>query len=167
MSEVNTTPTEPAANEPTAQQGGSTYTPPATQADLDRIIENRLQRDRESRDKKYSDYDQLKQQAGQLASVVAERDSLKSQLDSANSELNAFKVNDQKRQWAAEVAKETGVPADVLRGDTKEELEAHANSLKPFLQVAAPYVGGDGKQPGTNAKPSIQESFSDFMKTLI
>lgn len=40
-------------------QQESTYTPPATQADLDRIIQDRLSR----HDKKYADYDSLKAKA--------------------------------------------------------------------------------------------------------
>lgn len=41
--------------------GESNYTPPATQADLDRIIQDRLSR----HDKKYGDYDDLKSKAAE------------------------------------------------------------------------------------------------------
>ncbi|MFE4197257.1 hypothetical protein ACFRJ9_15440 [Paenarthrobacter sp. NPDC056912] len=41
--------------------GESNYTPPASQADLDRIIQDRLSR----HDKKYGDYDDLKSKAAE------------------------------------------------------------------------------------------------------
>lgn len=36
---------------------------------------------------------------------------------------------EQVRTWASEVAAETHVPASILRGDTKEEMQAHANAI--------------------------------------
>lgn len=36
---------------------------------------------------------------------------------------------EQVRTWASEVAAETHVPASILRGDTKEEMQAHANEI--------------------------------------
>lgn len=167
MSDTNNTPlegqqTEPQGTQAEPTQGGSTYTPPATQADLDRIVENRLQRERQ----KYSDYDQLKAQAEQMQGLVAERDSLRSQLETANSELSTYKANDQRRQWAVEVAQETGVPADVLRGDSKEDMLAHASSLKSYLMPSAPRVGSDGRQPQNQAKPTLQQSFAEALSKL-
>lgn len=165
MSDTNNTQLEGQSTEPQGTQqaeptqGGSTYTPPATQADLDRIVENRLQRERQ----KYSDYDQLKAQAEQMQGLVAERDSLRSQLETANSELSTYKANDQRRQWAVEVAQETGVPADVLRGDSKEDMLAHASSLKSYLMPSAPRVGSDGRQPQNQAKPTLQQSFAEAL----
>lgn len=149
------------ASEPT--QGASTYTPPATQADLDRIVENRLQRERQ----KYSDYDQIKAQAGQVEGLVAERDSLRSQLETANTELSTYRSKDQKRQWATEVAQETGVPADILRGESKEEMLSHAASIKDHLVPSAPMIGSDGRLPQNQAKPTLQQTFADVMNNLV
>lgn len=156
---------ETAANEPQSQpqQGGSTYTPPATQADLDRIIENRLQRERQ----KYADYDQLKANSDQLGTVVAERDDLQSRLDTANAELEGFKAKEQVRTWAQEVSQETGVPADVLRGETKEEMLAHAKSLEKYVNVAAPIVSGDGKSPSKPAATSTRDMFAQALEGII
>lgn len=47
-----------------------------------------------------------------------------------------------------EVAKTTGVPAGVLRGASKEELEAHAAELKPhFTPSKGPVIPGQGETP--------------------
>ena len=40
--------------------------------------------------------------------------------------------------WKSDIAKKTGVPADVLRGATLDELEEHAASLKALLPPTKP-----------------------------
>lgn len=153
--------TEPAPQ--TEPQGGSTYTPPATQADLDRIVENRLQRERG----KYANYDQYKADSEKLGTVVAERDNLKNQLDTANSELAELKGEKQVREWAQEVSQETGVPADVIRGNTKEEMLAHAQSLEKYVSVSAPIVRSDGKSPNQPAATSTRDMFAQALDGII
>ena len=37
-----------------------------------------------------------------------------------------------------QVAKKTGVPADLLRGSTLDEVQAHADSIKQYLQNKQP-----------------------------
>lgn len=154
---------EPTANGQQGGQGESTYTPPATQADMNRIIESRLQRERA----KYADYDQLKADSAKLGEVVAERDGLKAQLDAANSELEGFKKEKEVRDWAAEVSQETGVPADILRGETKEEMLAHAKTLEKYVKVSAPVVRGDGKSPKEKAASSTRDMFANALEGII
>lgn len=141
---------------------GSTYTPPATQADLDRIIENRLQRERS----KYADYDQLKADSLRLGEVEKERDEYKSRLDEAERENGLFKQKEQRNQWAKEVSEEHGVPAEALRGETKEELQAHAQTLKKYMG-GAPVVSGDGVSPNASANVSARDQFAAALEGLI
>jgi hypothetical protein len=76
-------------------------------------------------------------------------------LTKAQSELNEYKQREQVAAWAKEVSTETGVPADLLRGSTKEELTAHATQLKPLIgtqQEQPPgVVSTIGKTPQTPA----------------
>lgn len=60
-----------------------------------------------------------------------------------------YKAAQQQEQWRAQVAKKTGVPADVLRGTSLEEIEAHAASLEPLLHPnpKLPHVSDPAKQP--------------------
>lgn len=160
--EGNNNQTAPEGNEG-AQQGNGGYTPPATQADLDRIVENRLQRERA----KYADYDQLKADSAKLGEAVAERDDYKSQLDAANAELATLNKEKQVHTWAAEVAQETGVPAELLRGETKEEMEAHASVLKAYVNTSAPVVRGDGRTPTTPAAATPREMFAEALEGII
>lgn len=50
-------------------------------------------------------------------------------------EAEAAELTRQKEvsEWKAEAARQTGIPADVLRGDTLEEITAHANAIKAAL----------------------------------
>lgn len=167
MSEPTSNPTEPTGAEPTGNepqpQGESTYTPPATQEDLNRIVQNRVRKV----EAKYADYDQIKAEAAKVSGLVAERDDYKSQLDTANAELATYKASEQKRTWANEVAQETGVPADVLRGETKEEMEAHAKTLEKYVKVSAPVVSGDGRSPNAQAAVSARDQFAAALEGLI
>ncbi len=129
-----------------AEQGGESgnYTPPATQAELDRIIAARISRERE----KYADYDDLRSKAERLAEIEnankTEAEKAAEQLAALQAEVAAYKTREQVAAWKAEVAEATGVPAAALAGNTKEEIEAHAETLKPLIA-----------QPQTRPQPLI------------
>ena len=50
--------------------------------------------------------------------------------------VKEYETREQIAAWKAEVSRETGVPAAVLAGSTKEELQAHAETLKPLIAQA-------------------------------
>lgn len=56
-------------------------------------------------------------------------------------QLNGYQSREQVAGWKAEVAEATGVPAVALAGSTKEEIEAHAATLKPLITAAAAPTG--------------------------
>jgi len=64
-------------------------------------------------------------------------------------QIKAFETKAQLDEWKTQVAKDSGVPADILAGSTLEELQAHAAKLKPLLaaQPFVPPVDGEGKTP--------------------
>ncbi|MEV4672175.1 hypothetical protein AB0K34_11035 [Actinomadura sp. NPDC049382] len=115
----------------TTPEGGSTTSTPAppaattfSQADVDRIVADRLRRERE----KYADYDDLKAKA-------AEADTSKSELQKLTDRVTAAEkraADAEARQLRAEVAQAKGLTAAQakrLTGSTKEELEADADEL--------------------------------------
>ncbi|MBT1173575.1 helicase [Bifidobacterium sp. MA2] len=55
----------------------------------------------------------------------------------------------QQSQWKAQVSAETGVPADVLEGDSLEAIQAHAKRINALLhpKPKAPAVHGVDRQP--------------------
>ena len=136
MSEETTT-TANAGDSPTP-----TETPASTfsQEDVDRIVNDRLARER----KKYEGFDDLKAKAEQFETAASERDALAQK-------VAEFEAKEQRAALAAEISEATGVPAAALRGDTREELEAHAAQLKSLLPTTAPAIPGAAQKPSSPA----------------
>lgn len=112
---------------------GDSYTPPATQEALDKIIQARVGRV----EAKYADYGDLKSAADKLAEIEAanqsKEDKLLADLEAAN---KAIADRDEKLSQAelkslrADVAREKDVPAAHLSGfATREDMEAAADDL--------------------------------------
>jgi hypothetical protein len=130
-----------------------------SQEELDRVINLRLKRERE----KYQNYDEYKTAAGKLAEIEASNKSELEKLQDSNAQLaaklKAFEEKEQIAAWVQEVAEATGIPAKALRGTTKEELEAHAETLKEVYKPPnpAPVVHGIGKGGKTAASTTAQQ----------
>lgn len=54
-------------------------------------------------------------------------------LAAAQAKVKEYEIREQITNWKTEVAEATGVPAVALAGSTKEEIEAHAETLKPLI----------------------------------
>ena len=67
--------------------------------------------------------------------------------EKAEGELRQLRHERDVAQWAADVSKDTGVPASVLRGDTLEELQSHAQQIKGSMPVYPVVPEGNGKPP--------------------
>lgn len=117
------------AGEHTEQAADSQFKAPASQEELDRIIQARLDRERK---KLPNDYDDLKAKAQKYAEWE-EANKTEAQktadrlaaIERENAELKTGKLR-------AEVAAAKGVPASLLTGSTQEELEAAADALIAF-----------------------------------
>ena len=120
------------------------FTPITTQEDLDKVIGARLARERD----KYADYDDLKAAASKLAAAEARL----AQID-AQAALDKIR-ND--------VAQEAGVPADLLRGSTKDELTAHASALAEALKArpSVPVIPTQGATPSVSDADSARRAFA-------
>lgn len=87
----------------------------------------------------------------------AEADQAKSVIATRDAAAALAKVRD-------EVATATGVPAAALRGSNKEELEAHAAELKPFIApTTGPIIPTQGDEP-THHKS--QSPWSEVLQTI-
>ena len=77
----------------------------------------------------------------------------------AKAEAESLKAEKEREAWVKAASKKTGVPAELLRGSTEEEIEAHAESLKPYVgKNAAPVV--DLGNPSSEEKPSEKAEFA-------
>lgn len=127
----------------------NTFEPIKSQEDLDKIIGARVARER----KKYEGFEVYKEKAEKYdafeESQKTEMQKLNERLENAEKENAAYKQREQLAGWAKEVSDTSGVPTNLLRGSTKEELMAHADELKAFMgeQPTAPVVPSDGQKP--------------------
>ncbi len=116
-----------------AQADKPEFTPPATQADLDRIIAERLNRERA----KYADYQDLRKKAEQFdqlqESQKTELEKAIARAEKAERDAAEYKQSIQVTDWKQQVAKEHGVPVEALRGATLEQLTEHAEQLKALM----------------------------------
>lgn len=126
-----------------------TFTPITSQEALDAIIAKRVERER----RKHADYDTLTAKIGTLETDLAE----------ATAKVETYEREAAHTALIREVAKETGVPADLLRGSTREEMTAHGKALAEYLTArsATPVI------PTLGAAPETQQTTEQaFVKAL-
>lgn len=152
--------------------GKAGYEPPATQAELDEIIEARLAAERA----RYADYDDLKAKAARLdeAEQAGKTELQKAQekLEAALAENTALKTRALAGEVAAaknEVAAAKKLPAgaaEFLAGTSRAELEASADQLLALLAPQTPkaprLVSAAAPPPEGPASAEL-----DFMKRLL
>lgn len=150
----------PAGEEPGSGSGGENagFTPPASQEELNRIIADRLARERS----KFADYDELKAKAQQLAGLeeaakTAEQKQAE-ELEALRSRVTEFETRDQISGWKSEIVKDSHIAANLLRGSTREELEQHFQELSAAIPVPnstpapAQAVAGVGQSPNQGSE---------------
>ena len=134
-----------------------------TQSELDAIVSDRLKRERG----KYQDYEALKQKAEQFDKLEeANKTELQKATEKATAleaELNELKKNAEIRSLRDKVAKENGIPADLLSGTTEEECIAQAKALLEFKSSGTSYptLRDGGELQNTN-KGSTRQQFADW-----
>lgn len=144
-------------------EGNGTAQRTLTQDEVDKIIKERLERER----KKYSDYEELKKAAEELAKL---RDSEKSEVERLKAE--AAKIAKERDELMARIRaqeiraikvaalEKAGLPvalADRVLGETEEEIMKDIEALKA-LGIAGASRGGGGTPPraGEN-EPSLED----------
>ncbi|CAN5837950.1 hypothetical protein BH24ACT5_BH24ACT5_04750 [soil metagenome] len=130
----------------------NTYVPPATQADLDKIIGERLGKERA----KYAGFDDLKAKADKLDDLEAKN---KSELDKAQEraaaaerERDAARLEQLRYRIAAEF-KITDV-ADAIAGNTEDEIKANAERLASLTQTKSSVINRSASTAAGRAKDS-------------
>lgn len=129
------TPADAGENASEDKGGKPEYTPPASQAELDRIVAERLKRERE----KYADYPELQKKAKQLDEITeaqkteAEKAAEeRAKLERENAELKVANLRAEVAEAKSDPAKGLVIPASLLTGSTREEIEASADQLIKF-----------------------------------
>lgn len=148
------------AGEQTDSAAAEAFTAPASQEELDRIVQSRLDRER----KKFADYDELKKAAARLSEIESAN---KTEAEKAAERLAAAEKRAaelEAKAIRAEVAAAKGVPAALLTGSTQEELEAAADALIAFRgeQKAGPKSDALSRVNSNTVKGTPGDQFAEF-----
>lgn len=122
---------------------GGEYKAPATQADLDRIVQDRVARVHTQ----YAGFDDFKAKAEQADTFQSRITELEATNGELTGKITAFEGEKERATLVTDIAKTKNVPAEVLRGTTREELEAHADTLAALLKPTAPVIPGQERAP--------------------
>lgn len=113
---------------------------------------NELKADaRKWEDRSKSNYDDLQKAQAELGSAQSRITELETTNTELTEKVNGFQQSKERADLVNDVAKAAGVdPAAlaVVRGETKEELEANAAAIKSSFGPSAPVVEGQAKTPG-------------------
>lgn len=158
METVNQVQTEATNTEVTAEKTFS-------QEDVNKIVEDRLQRERQ----KYAgmaDYEQLKEKAGKYDELQeASKTELQKAMDKAASlqkELDGLKHEASVRTIRTKVAEEKGIPASLLTGDTEEACKEQADAIIAFANPSGYPTVRDGGEVKATGKKSTSDLFGDW-----
>jgi chromosome segregation ATPase len=92
-------------------------------------------------------------------SQLSETQRLEARAARAEKELNDLKTAQQRLTWRGEAAKKTGVPVDLLRGETAEEINAHAQAIKTYMAAqikpSAAKVADPAGTPDVQPNPNV------------
>ena len=137
-----------------------------TQEELNAIVGKRLAEEKS----KFADYEDLKAKASKFDEMEeANKSELQKATERANAletELNGLKKAEEVRLMRENVAKETGIPSNLLTGSTEEECKAQAEAIKAYAQPSGyPKVKDGGEIPKPNG--STQQQFADFVSKIL
>lgn len=161
---------------PTGEQNASPWSPPASQAELDRIIGDRLARERA----KFGDYETLQEKASRLDELEEAKKTAEQKQTEALTVAEKRAATAEAALIRAQVQASAGLTDDdmsFIHGATREELEAAAEKfitrtglLAEQRQAAArrgpapdPTQGRSGSIPAG----SPQEAFAQFMQSQL
>lgn len=159
MAETVNQETTPAAE---GQQTERTF----TQAEMNAIIADRLNRERS----KYADYDDLKAKAQQFdAAQEAGKTELQKATEKAaalQAQVDALTSANTVREMRTKVSAETGVPAELLNGETEEVCKAQAAAILKFAKPTGYPNVKDGGDPHHHPTGSTRQQFADWFEQV-
>jgi uncharacterized coiled-coil protein SlyX len=157
----------------------SEFTPITTQEELNKVIEARLARQKESIEAKYPDYDQLKSRSAEYDTLKARNTELETQNSTLQAaakesktaadqqaetiaELNTQVADFQRSGLRTKIALKNGLPyelADRLAGDDEASIQADAERLASF-------VGGNQTTPPLKGQENSSETGGAYQSLL-
>lgn len=148
---------------PAPEAEATDYQPPATQEDLDRIVEARLARERakyehhEEYKAKAARYDEAQEASKSEAQKAAER------ITALEAELAAERLAGAKARIAAQYQ----LDADLIAGSTEEELTAHAERIAAAIKAAAPKPAPPAPVVPGEGRGQVSTPHTDWLRSKI
>lgn len=137
-----------------------------TQDEVNQIVQERLFKER----KKYGeiDIDALKASEAslkaQIDESVAKLTAETERADALKAELDSIKKSNEIRDIREKVAKESGIPADLLHGEDEETCKAEAEKLIDFARPKTyPTVKDGGEAIAPTVKQSTRDQFAEYV----
>lgn len=133
-----------------------------TQDELDAIVKDRLKRE----SSKYEDYEALKAKAEQFDKL---EEAKKSDLEKATkkaaelqAQIDSFKKQNELRDIRDKVSKDTGVPAELLSGDTEETCKEQAKAILEFSKKSKYPDVKDTGEPQGSPRGKTRDQFAEW-----
>lgn len=138
-----------------------------TQEELDRIVGERLQRERA----KYADFDALKEKAAKFDEAEqAQKSELQKateRADALQKELDTLKHADSVRTIRDKVAAETGVPASLLNADDEEGCKVQAQAILEFAKPQGYPVVKDSGEVRKTSGGATRDQFKNWLESSL
>ena len=143
------------------------FEPITSQDQLNAVIGNRLQRERESLAKQYEGFDGFKEKAEAYDKDIAERNAkisdLTAQLAERDGQIEAFKISSTKRT----AAEKYGIPsafADRISGTTEKEIMTDAEGMSKFFKAQQPSYP---TRSHTEQADVAKDGYADLARRLV
>lgn len=141
-----------------------------TQEELDKIIADRLKRQKENILKEYADYEQVKKERDSFQNELielkksaetfnTEKENHSKEIDALNTKIKGYELNSMRMK----IALENNIPyslADRLKGDDEESLIKDAKSLSEFVSK------NKAVAPLKSSEPKIDIKDASYKKLL-
>jgi len=100
---------------------------------------------------------QSKQNKAALDELTGKFTAADSERTELATKLQALEAEKERAALVSEVATAEGVPASALRGNTREELEAHAKVLAELIKPSGPVIPGQERTPDKVGDDPLRE----------
>lgn len=151
MSEAAPEPTPTPAVEPAQDAGWAEAFEGLTPAEVKEALENSRKWESRSKANKTA-----------LDELTAKHELTAAEKSELATKLQAYEAEKERAALVSEVATAEGVPSSALRGNTREELEAHAKVLAELIKPSGPVIPGQERTP----EKVGDSSFREFTRNL-
>lgn len=139
-----------------------------TQDEVNKMIGDRLSRERE----KYANYEELKAKAEKYDEA---QEASKSELQKAEERANNLQAKydsmikaEEVRKIREQVSQETGVPSNLLNGDTEEACKAQAEAILAFKgKTTYPSIKDKGEVTQLPSGAKTRDQFADWFNKSV